>query len=54
MIQASLYLHENKPTQAIDALVPTIPYDNAVVQPGFRHIPPYLRGLAYLQNKQGL
>jgi serine/threonine protein kinase/tetratricopeptide (TPR) repeat protein len=53
MIQAALSLHENKPAQAIDALVPTVPYDSAVVQPGFRHIPPYLRGLAYLQNRQG-
>jgi tetratricopeptide (TPR) repeat protein len=53
MIQASLFMHENKPAQAIDALVPSIPYEIGAVQPGFRLVPIYLRGLALLQSKQG-
>jgi tetratricopeptide (TPR) repeat protein len=53
LIEASLLMHENKPTQAIDTLVPAIPFEAGFVQPGFRLTPAYLRGLVFLQNKQG-
>jgi tetratricopeptide (TPR) repeat protein len=52
MVQASLLMHENKPAQAVDALVPATPYENGALQP-FHLFAPYLRGLALLQNKQG-
>jgi eukaryotic-like serine/threonine-protein kinase len=53
LIQASLLMHEQKPAQAVDALVPATRYEFGGVQPGFRLVPAYLRGLALLQNKQG-
>ena len=53
MIQASLLMHENKPAQAVDALVPAAPYDLGGMGPASHAIPIYLRGLALLQAKQG-
>lgn len=53
LIQASLYLHENKPAQAVDALAPAKRYELGIFQPGFHIAPPYFRGLALLQTKQG-
>jgi serine/threonine protein kinase/tetratricopeptide (TPR) repeat protein len=53
LIQASLFLHENKPAQAVDALVPATRYEFGVSQPGFHAAAPYFRGLALLQTKQG-
>jgi serine/threonine protein kinase/Flp pilus assembly protein TadD len=53
LIQASLFLHENKSAQAIDALAPATRYELGTFQPGFHIVPPYLRGMAFLQAKQG-
>jgi Tfp pilus assembly protein PilF len=53
LIQASLLLHENKPAQAVEALAPATRYEFGIFQPGFHIAPPYFRGLALLQTKQG-
>jgi eukaryotic-like serine/threonine-protein kinase len=53
IIRASVFLFEKKPTQAIEALAPAARYELGGISPGFRLIPPYLRGLAYLHLKQG-
>jgi hypothetical protein len=53
LIQASLFLHENKPAQAVDALASATRYEFGVFQPGFHIVPPYIRGMALLQEKQG-
>jgi serine/threonine protein kinase/tetratricopeptide (TPR) repeat protein len=53
LIQASLFLHENKPAQAVDALASATRYELGVFQPGFHIVPPYLRGVALLQAKKG-
>ncbi len=53
LIQASLFLHENKPAQAVDALASATRYEFGVFQPGFHIVPPYIRGIALLQEKQG-
>lgn len=53
MIQAGLLIHENKPAQVVDALVPAMPFELGSVRPGFFLLPAYLRGWALLQNKQG-
>jgi serine/threonine protein kinase/tetratricopeptide (TPR) repeat protein len=53
MIRASVFLHDKKAAQAIDALSPAARYELGGVTPGFNLVPIYLRGLAYLQLKQG-
>jgi eukaryotic-like serine/threonine-protein kinase len=53
-IQASLFLHENKSAQAVDALAPAMRYELGIFLPGFHIVPPYLRGVALLQTKQGV
>jgi serine/threonine protein kinase/Flp pilus assembly protein TadD len=53
MIRASVSLHDKKPAQGIEALAPTARYELGGVVPGFNLIPAYLRGLSYLQLKQG-
>ena len=53
MIRASVFLHDKKAAQAIDALSPAARYELGGVTPGFNLVPIYLRGLAYLQSKQG-
>jgi len=39
--------------QAIEVLSPALRYELGSVNPGFNLIPAYLRGLAYLELKQG-
>jgi eukaryotic-like serine/threonine-protein kinase len=53
MIRASVLLHDKKAAQGIDALSPTARYELGGVTPGFNLIPIYLRGLTFLQLKQG-
>ena len=53
MIRASVFLHDKKSAQAIDALSPAARYELGGVAPGFNLVPIYLRGLAHLQLKQG-
>jgi serine/threonine protein kinase/tetratricopeptide (TPR) repeat protein len=53
MIRASVFLHDKKAVQAIDALSPAARYELGGITPGFNLVPIYLRGLAYLQLKQG-
>lgn len=52
-INAAIFIHENKPAQAVDALTPAARYEFGVSQAGFRLVSPYLRGVALLQEKQG-
>jgi serine/threonine protein kinase/tetratricopeptide (TPR) repeat protein len=53
MIRASVLLHDKKAAQGIEALSPATRYELGGVTPGFYLIPVYLRGLTYLQLKQG-
>jgi hypothetical protein len=53
MIRASVALHDKKAPQGIEALSPAARYELGGVTPGFNLIPVYLRGLTYLQLKQG-
>jgi len=51
--RAAIRLEDNDPAAAIDILRPVAPYDLAITE-GFYYVyPAYLRGLAYLQLKQG-
>ena len=51
--RAAIKLAENNPAAAVELLRPVEPYDFAVTD-GFDYVyPAYLRGLAYLQLKQG-
>jgi eukaryotic-like serine/threonine-protein kinase len=54
MVRASVFLHDKKAAQAVEVLSPAARYELGGVNPGFNLIPVYLRGLAYLQLKQGL
>jgi len=53
MVRASVMLHDKKGAQAIEVLSPALRYELGSVNPGFNLIPAYLRGLAYLELKQG-
>jgi serine/threonine protein kinase/tetratricopeptide (TPR) repeat protein len=53
MVRASVFLHDKKAAQAIEVLSPAARYELGGVTPGFNLVPVYLRGLAYLQLKQG-
>ena len=53
-VRAAIALNENNAAAAIDALKPTTPYETGSPQPGYAFYPVYLRGLAYLQQRQGL
>jgi serine/threonine protein kinase/tetratricopeptide (TPR) repeat protein len=52
MIRASVFLFEKKPAQAVEALSRATRYELGSL-PGFSLLPVYLRGLAYLQLKEG-
>jgi serine/threonine protein kinase/tetratricopeptide (TPR) repeat protein len=52
VIRASVFLHDKKAAQGIEALSPAARYELGGVTPGFNLIPVYLRGLTYLQLKQ--
>ena len=51
--RAAIKLEENDPAAAIDILRPVTPYDLALSDSFYYVYPAYLRGLAYLQLKQG-
>jgi serine/threonine protein kinase/DNA-binding winged helix-turn-helix (wHTH) protein len=51
--RAAIKLEENDPAAAIDILRPVTPYDLAFSDSFYYVYPAYLRGLAYLQLKQG-
>jgi eukaryotic-like serine/threonine-protein kinase len=51
--QAAIKLEENDPAAAIEILQPVTPYDLALSDAFYYVYPAYLRGLAYLQLKQG-
>jgi serine/threonine protein kinase/tetratricopeptide (TPR) repeat protein len=53
MIRASVFLHDKKGAQGIEALSPAARYELGGATPDFNLIPAYLRGLSYLQLKQG-
>jgi serine/threonine protein kinase/tetratricopeptide (TPR) repeat protein len=53
MIRASVLLHDKKAAQGIDALSPAARFELGGVTPGFNLISVYLRGLIFLQRKQG-
>jgi eukaryotic-like serine/threonine-protein kinase len=52
-IRASVFLHDKKAAQAIDALSSAARHELGGINPSFTLTPAYLRGLAYLQLKQG-
>lgn len=51
--RAAIKLDENDPAAAIDILRPVTPYDLAITDSFYYVYPAYLRGLAYLQLKEG-
>ena len=52
-IRAAMKLHENDPAAAVEILQPTLKYDLALAD-GFNDLyPAYIRGLAYLQMREG-
>jgi DNA-binding winged helix-turn-helix (wHTH) protein len=51
--RAAIKLDENDPAAAIEILRPVTPYDLAITDSFYYVYPAYLRGLAYLQLKQG-
>jgi eukaryotic-like serine/threonine-protein kinase len=55
VIEASIAMAQQVPDQAIFALEPSIPYELGGPPPAFNGVmyPPYLRGLAYLAQKNG-
>ncbi len=53
-IRAALALDEKNPAAAIEALAATAPYEIGSPPPGIAFYPVYLRGLAYLQQGQGV
>jgi eukaryotic-like serine/threonine-protein kinase len=52
-IQALVRLHENKPQEAIDVLELSRPHDFGFILSPVAHLTLYVRGLAYLQLKDG-
>ncbi len=53
VIEASLALAQQAPDRAIIALEPSLPYELGAPPPGISMYPAYLRGLAYLAQKNG-
>jgi len=51
--RAAIKLDEHDPAAAIEILRPVMPYDLATTESFYYAYPAYLRGLAYLQLKQG-
>ena len=51
--RAAIRLAENDPAAAIEILRPVTPYDLAISDSFYNVYPAYLRGLAYLQLKEG-
>src|SRR5262249_52883997 len=53
VIEAALALAQHAPDQAVRALEPALPYEYGTPPPGIPTYPVYLRGVAYLQQKNG-
>jgi serine/threonine protein kinase len=53
VIEASIALAQQAPERAIVALEPSLPYELGGPPPGTAMYPPYIRGLAYLSQKNG-
>jgi eukaryotic-like serine/threonine-protein kinase len=53
VIEASLALAQQAPDRAVIALEPSLPYELGAPPPGVSMYPPYIRGLAYLAQKNG-
>jgi serine/threonine protein kinase/tetratricopeptide (TPR) repeat protein len=53
VIEASLAMVQQAPDRAIVALEPALPYELGQPPPGGTMYPPYVRGLAYLAQKNG-
>jgi eukaryotic-like serine/threonine-protein kinase len=53
VIEASIEMAQQAPDRAIVALEPSLPYELGGPPPGIAMYPPYLRGLAYLAQKNG-
>ncbi|MFZ0138317.1 MAG: protein kinase [Candidatus Sulfotelmatobacter sp.] len=53
VIEASIDMAEHAPDRAVIALEPSQPYELGAPPPGISMYPPYIRGLAYLAQKNG-
>ena len=53
VIEAAQDLAEHAPDKAVVALEPSLPYELGGPPPGISMFPPYVRGLAYLSQKNG-
>jgi tetratricopeptide (TPR) repeat protein len=53
VIEASVAMAQQAPNRAIVALEPALPYELGGPPPGLSMYPPYIRGLAYLAQKNG-
>jgi eukaryotic-like serine/threonine-protein kinase len=53
VIEASIAMAQQAPDRAIVALEPALPYELGGPPPGIAMYPPYIRGLAYLAQKNG-
>ena len=52
-VRAAIALDKKDPAAAVDALHATTPYETGSPSPGITFYPVYLRGLAYLEEKDG-
>ncbi len=53
VIEASIAMAQQAPDRAIIALEPSLPYELGAPPPGIAMYPPYIRGVAYLAQKNG-
>ncbi|MFZ0541920.1 MAG: hypothetical protein WAL96_10880, partial [Candidatus Sulfotelmatobacter sp.] len=53
VIEASIDMAEHAPDRAVIALEPSLPYELGAPPPGVSMYPAYIRGLAYLAQKNG-
>src|SRR5208282_367003 len=53
VLEASIAMAQQSPDRAIIALEPSLPYELGGPPPGIAMYPPYIRGLAYLAQKNG-
>ncbi len=53
VIEASIALAQQAPDRTVVALEPSLPYELGTPPPGTAMYPPYIRGLAYLAQKNG-
>jgi hypothetical protein len=53
VIEASIAMAQQAPDRAVIALEPSLPYELGSPPPGIQMYPAYIRGLAYLAQKNG-